>query len=60
MRISPLLIVFVLVLSACTNDPYPRSDASKKVLYSAFREAPKTLDPVKAYTTNATVLNGNG
>ena len=49
----------VVSLAACTNDPYPSSDASRKVLYSAFREAPKTLDPVKAYTTNATAINGN-
>lgn len=49
----------LVVGSACTNDPYPGGDAERKILYSAYREAPKTLDPVKAYTTNATAINGN-
>ena len=29
----------------CTNNPYPDADRDKKVLYSSFHEAPKTLDP---------------
>ena len=57
--LRPLCIILILASSACSNDPYPRSDANEKVLYSAFRDAPKTLDPVKAYTTNATAFNGN-
>ena len=58
MRLT-LPILAAMVLCACTNDPYPHSESNEKVLYSAFREAPKTLDPVKAYTSNATAINGN-
>ena len=52
-------IAVVMWLCACSNDPYSHSHSNSKVLYSAFRDAPKTLDPVKAYTTNATAINGN-
>jgi len=40
-----------LATSGCTNSPYPDSDLGRKVLYSSFNEAPKTLDPAVAYTT---------
>ena len=55
--IIPLLAALMVI--ACSNDPYPRSISDRKVLYSAFRDAPRTLDPVQAYTTNATAINGN-
>ena len=47
------------VLAACTNNPYPEEDASKKVYYDSFVEAPKTLDPAVAYTTSAHTITGN-
>ncbi len=34
------------------NNPYPASDANKKIYYSSFNEQPKTLDPAKAYSAN--------
>src|SRR5262249_23497725 len=34
-------------------------DRDKKVLYSSFHEAPKTLDPAVAYTTAEHVITGN-
>jgi ABC-type transport system substrate-binding protein len=34
------------------NDPYPESDAGKNILYSAFTERPKHLDPVQSYAEN--------
>ncbi|MBN2195109.1 MAG: hypothetical protein JW751_19990 [Polyangiaceae bacterium] len=43
---------------ACTNDPYPSTDAPVKVLYRPFDEAPKTLDPAVAYTTTAHDISG--
>ena len=49
----------LLSLSACSNDPYPEADRDKKVLYSSFSEAPKTLDPAVAYTTAEHVITGN-
>jgi oligopeptide transport system substrate-binding protein len=46
-------------MSGCTNDPYPASDRDKRVLYSSFVEAPKTLDPAVAYTTAEHIVTGN-
>jgi ABC-type transport system substrate-binding protein len=47
------------VLAACSNNPHPDEDRDKKVLYSSFGEAPKTLDPAVAYTTDEHVITGN-
>jgi oligopeptide transport system substrate-binding protein len=52
-------IAGLLLVSACTNDPYPDTDRGKKVLYSSFTEPPKTLDPAVAYTTAEHVITGN-
>ena len=45
--------------AGCTNDPYPDADRDKKILYSSFTEAPKTLDPAVAYTTAEHIVTGN-
>jgi len=43
-------------LAACSNgtwnNPYPTDDAGKNILYSAFSERPKHLDPVRSYSSN--------
>ena len=42
-----------LLLSACSseqNDPYPASERGQNILYSAFTERPKHLDPVQSYS----------
>src|SRR5215813_68858 len=49
----------VLALAGCSNDPYAAEDRDKKILYSSFSEAPKTLDPAVAYTTAAHIITGN-
>jgi oligopeptide transport system substrate-binding protein len=45
-----------LLLAACDgglwNNPYPASDAGKSILYTAFTERPKHLDPAQAYSEN--------
>ncbi len=44
---------FALLLTACGsawNDPYPAADRGKNILYSAFTERPKHLDPVQSYS----------
>ncbi|HSR79678.1 MAG TPA: hypothetical protein VLL28_02770 [Hyphomicrobiaceae bacterium] len=46
-------------VAGCTNNPYPQADRDKKVLYSSFHDAPKTLDPAVAYTTAEHVITGN-
>ncbi len=37
---------------AAWNNPYPAADDDKNILYSAFRERPKHLDPARAYSSN--------
>ncbi len=52
-----LVACFLLILlAACDgslwNNPYPASDAGKSILYTAFTERPKHLDPAQAYSEN--------
>jgi len=45
----------LLLLAGCGrvwNDPYPASESGKNILYSAFSERPKHLDPAKAYASD--------
>ncbi|HLP97790.1 MAG TPA: ABC transporter substrate-binding protein [Sideroxyarcus sp.] len=45
-----------MLLSACDgglwNDPYPAADEGGSILYNAFIERPKHLDPAQAYSEN--------
>nr|MBL8409903.1 ABC transporter substrate-binding protein [Dechloromonas sp.] len=46
-------LVILLALTACGqswNDPYPAADAGANVLYSAFADRPKHLDPAQSYS----------
>lgn len=53
---SLLLALSLLLLTACDgglwNDPYAADDAGKSILYTAFTERPKHLDPAQAYSEN--------
>ena len=58
------LVVLPLLLTACSqplNSPYPvaEADAGKAILYSAFSERPKHLDPARSYSENEYVFLGN-
>ena len=48
--------LLVMLLSACDggllNNPYPAADEGKPILYTAFTERPKHLDPAQAYSEN--------
>ncbi len=58
MRASPALL-FVIALAGCGqawNDPYPAAEAGRNILYSAFTERPKHLDPVQSYSSNEIVF----
>jgi len=50
------LILSLLLLTACDgalwNSPYPSDDDGKSILYTAFTERPKHLDPAQAYSEN--------
>jgi oligopeptide transport system substrate-binding protein len=48
-----LSCLFALLLTACGtawNDPYPAADKGRNILYSAFTDRPKHLDPVQSYS----------
>jgi ABC-type transport system substrate-binding protein len=55
------LVLFPLLLAACNgpaNSPYPAGQAGRNVLYSAFSERPKHLDPARSYSENEVVFTG--
>jgi ABC-type transport system substrate-binding protein len=53
---SLLVALSCLLLAACDgglwNNPYPAADDGKSILYTAFTERPKHLDPAQAYSEN--------
>lgn len=55
MAIFRVFIYFaaLMLLSSCgneLNDPYPSSERGQRILYTAFTERPKHLDPAQSYT----------
>jgi hypothetical protein len=45
--------MLIFMLSACGtawNDPYPAADRGRNILYTAFTDRPKHLDPVQSYS----------
>jgi ABC-type transport system substrate-binding protein len=52
-------IVAAALLGACSNNPYPDEDSNRKIVYTVYVEAPKTLDPAVAYTTGAHAVTGS-
>lgn len=40
------------------NNPYPPTDEGRNILYSAFEERPKHLDPAQSYASNEIVFTG--
>ncbi|MFP6654227.1 MAG: ABC transporter substrate-binding protein [Myxococcota bacterium] len=52
------LVLSLMGLSGCSNDPYPPATEGQKVLYSSFVDAPRTLDPATAYDTRAHAITG--
>ncbi|MGQ0544494.1 MAG: ABC transporter substrate-binding protein [Betaproteobacteria bacterium] len=52
MRIFLILLLFLAGCGEVWNDPYPASERGKNILYSAFVQRPKHLDPVQSYTTD--------
>jgi oligopeptide transport system substrate-binding protein len=50
-----ILLMFMVFLAGCGevwNDPYPRSERAANILYAAFVQRPKHLDPVQSYTVD--------
>jgi peptide/nickel transport system substrate-binding protein len=51
-----ILLCAIVLISACGdeswNNPYQAADADKNILYNAFVERPKHLDPAQSYSSN--------
>ena len=51
-----IVSISIALLTACGgsewNNPYPKKDSGKNILYSSFSERPKHLDPVRSYSSN--------
>jgi ABC-type transport system substrate-binding protein len=50
-----ILLIALAFLAGCSdlwNDPYPASERGENILYTAFVQRPKHLDPVQSYTTD--------
>ena len=57
------VFIFTLILffSACSgpvNNPYPDAESGQSILYSAFSERPKHLDPARSYSSNEVAFTG--
>jgi len=57
-RVDQLIFFFFLV--GCTgttlNNPYPKEEEGRNILYSSFSERPKHLDPAQSYSSNEIVF----
>jgi peptide/nickel transport system substrate-binding protein len=57
-----LFLLLLLGPAACGktewNDPYPTRESGRNILYSAFEERPKHLDPAQSYSSNEIVFTG--
>lgn len=61
MRILCLGLLAACLLTACGqawNDPYPAQEAGRDILYTAFTERPKHLDPAQSYAEDEAVFTG--
>ncbi len=49
-----IYLLYILLLTSCDtwNNPYPSSLNGENILFSAFSERPKHLDPVRSYSSN--------
>jgi oligopeptide transport system substrate-binding protein len=49
-RISCFLVLLLTACGGAWNDPYPAADRGRNILYTAFTDRPKHLDPVQSYS----------
>src|SRR6185436_3480351 len=54
--VALLLLVFMGGCGGPWNNPYPARERGQNILYSAFVERPKHLDPVQSYAENEYVF----
>ncbi len=61
MRNCLINFIFIVLLAGCGqawNDPYPVADAERNILYAAFTDRPKHLDPAQSYTEDEITFTG--
>ena len=46
------ILVFVILLPSCNNNPYPIKESNQNIYYTAFTGEPKYLDPAMAYSSD--------
>ena len=51
-----LLLPLLASCGSALNDPYPAAERGGNILYSAFIEQPKHLDPIQSYSENEKVF----
>lgn len=55
----PFALLSFLLLAACgsePNDPYPRGEKGQNILYAAFTERPRHLDPARSFSEDEAVF----
>lgn len=61
MKYRMITLVVLATLSACDktswNNPHKAKEADANIVYSSFSESPKTLDPVKSYSSDEIRFN---
>lgn len=57
-RAHAAAVLALALAAACSNNPYPESAASDRVLYQAFSDAPRRLDVAEAYDVVAHSFTG--
>lgn len=55
---SLILLTFVGCAGPPLNNPYPREEEGRNILYSSFDERPKHLDPAQSYSSNEITFTG--
>ena len=52
------LLLLLAAFGSEQNDPYPASERGQNILYAAFTERPKHLDPVQSYSEDEATFTG--
>ena len=61
MRKILIQVTLIISLAGCGqawNDPYPAADIGHNILYAAFTDRPKHLDPAQSYTEDEITFTG--
>ncbi len=58
LSVSVLLCFFLAACGEVWNSPYAAGDADRAILYTAFTDRPKHLDPAQSYTEDEATFTG--